>query len=91
MQNFLKLLLPVLFGWAIACTQNNNAAKAPADPATPAAATVKFDNETDFICEMKVTPEFEDTCHYQGKVYAFCSTSCKETFLEEPEKYLAGK
>ena len=84
------MLLPALFCLAIACTQNSNATKAPAEPAAPA-ATVKFDNETDFVCGMKVTPEFEDTCHYQGKVYAFCSASCKETFLEEPEKYVAGK
>ncbi len=42
--------------------------------------TMVYANETDFICGMKVQPEYTDTCHYDGKVYAFCSASCKEEF-----------
>lgn len=53
----------------------------------PAAAT--FANETDFVCGMKVKPEFTDTCHYQGKVYAFCSESCKDEFKANPESFLS--
>jgi len=85
-----KMLMPGLFCAAFACTQNNASNKPAGDPAT-AAATVKYDNTVDFICDMAVTPEFTDTCHYKGKVYAFCSESCKESFLEEPEKYLTAK
>lgn len=90
MQFFVKMLLPVLFGLAVACNQSSSSSKTSAQP-DKADATAQFANETDFICGMKVSPEYEDTCHYQGKVYAFCSASCKETFQEEPEKYLAGK
>lgn len=50
-----------------------------------------FANETDFVCNMKAMPDFTDTCHYQGKVYAFCSTSCKEKFAGNPTKYVSGK
>lgn len=90
MQFFVKMLLPVLFGLAVACTQNSPSGKTQAQP-DKAAAIAQFANETDFICGMKVSPEYEDTCHYKGKAYAFCSESCKETFLEDPEKYLAGE
>lgn len=58
--------------------------------ATSTTASVHFDNKIDFPCGMEVTPEFTDSCHYKGKVYGFCSESCKETFLGDPEKFLAG-
>jgi YHS domain-containing protein len=47
-----------------------------------------FANETDFICGMKVRANYTDTCHYKGKVYAFCSESCKEEFQANPESFL---
>lgn len=89
MKQLSRMLLSGLVCAAFACTQNNTG-KPAGDPAA-AAVPVKFDNTTDFVCGMAVTPEFEDTCHYKGKVYAFCSESCKEGFLEEPEKYLTAK
>ena len=81
-----RFLMPLLLmaAFAAACGQK---AKPEAGQAPP----VAFANETDFICDMKVVPEFQDTCHYKGKVYAFCSESCKETFLENPDKYLVGR
>ena len=48
-----------------------------------------FDNETDFICNMKVQADYTDTCHYKGKIYAFCSKSCKEEFQVDPDTYLS--
>lgn len=90
MRLLVKTLLFSAIWMAIACAHNSNSNKASNQPENAAAAAVKFDNETDFVCGMEVTPEFVDTCHYKGKVYAFCSESCKESFLEDPEKYLAG-
>lgn len=93
MQFFIKTVFLTAFCAAIACTQNNSG-KSSGQPNSGAANTssaARFANETDFICDMKVKPEFEDTCHYKGKVYAFCSESCKETFQGNPEKYLAGQ
>lgn len=55
-------------------------------PATQSATG--FANETDYICGMKVQADWSDTCHYKGKVYAFCSESCKEEFLADPESFL---
>lgn len=42
----------------------------------------------DAVCGMKVDPSWSDTAHYQGKIYGFCSQSCKETFAENPQSYL---
>ena len=54
------------------------------------AGGVVFVNTVDPICDMKIDQTAEDTAHYQGKVWGFCSESCKETFQENPGKY-AGK
>lgn len=55
---------------------------------TPANTAISFANTTDFACGMKVQADYTDTCHYQGKVYAFCSASCKEEFQANPESFL---
>ena len=49
------------------------------------------DNKKDFACGMPVTAGIEDTCHYKGKVYGFCSTECKDEFLKSPAVYLSKK
>ncbi len=59
---------------------------APAAKSQP--ATVGFANEIDYICGMKVMPDYTDTCHYQGKVYGFCSEYCKDKFVANPKEYL---
>lgn len=47
------------------------------------------DNTLDPICEMDMTKsKIADTLTYNGKLYAFCSTGCKEEFQASPEKYL---
>ena len=50
-----------------------------------------FANDTDYICGMAVRSTFTDTCTHAGKTYAFCSAGCKEEFLKNPDKYLAGQ
>lgn len=46
----------------------------------------------DLVCGMDVTVEtLEDTTTYDGKVYAFCNTGCKEEFLKNPTSYLTSK
>ncbi len=49
------------------------------------------DNKKDFACGMSVRSGIEDTCHYNGKVYGFCSVECKDAFLKEPAVYLSKK
>jgi YHS domain-containing protein len=42
------------------------------------------DNRKDPSCGMPVTAGIEDTLHYSGKVYGFCSEECKQAFLKNP-------
>jgi len=45
----------------------------------------------DPVCGMEVDPvTAAGTSDYKGQSYYFCNLSCKKSFEEEPEKYLAG-
>ena len=52
---------------------------------------MKFDNKKDFVCGMPLTTGISDTLQYKGKVYGFCSASCKHEFKKNPVTYLATK
>ena len=44
----------------------------------------------DPVCGMSVDPATAtERVEYSGSTYYFCSTGCKETFVEEPDKYIA--
>ncbi len=64
---------------------NNNGAMH--NPKQTATAT-PYANDKDLVCGMPVSSEVRDTVHYNGKVYGFCSASCKKKFTKNPEKYL---
>ena len=49
---------------------------------------VEVVNEIDPICGMNTAEYLSDTAEYKGETYGFCSTSCKDKFLAEPEKYV---
>lgn len=53
--------------------------------------TVKVDNELDPVCKMETAEFLNDTAHYAGKVYGFCSAGCKKEFAKNPETYLKEK
>ncbi|MEY4203685.1 MAG: hypothetical protein RL013_1388 [Bacteroidota bacterium] len=61
-------------------TQTNTQASAP--------ATYTLANTVDPICDMTVDNTVEDTAHYNGKIYGFCGAHCKESFKEDPAKYV---
>jgi YHS domain-containing protein len=42
------------------------------------------DNKKDPNCGMPVTAGIQDTVHYKGKVYGFCSDECRDAFLKNP-------
>ncbi len=76
----------------LSCNSNSDTAAAAETEMT--APENKFskdsvDNKRDFICNMPVTAGIADTCHYDNKVYGFCSEECKVEFLSDPKKYLA--
>lgn len=95
MKNFSIILLVVGVVLLAACKQhtppNTTAGQTTTEqPAGEKAPTVVLANTIDPICEMSVDGSVEDTVHYQGKVYGFCSEHCKKEFMEEPGKYLSS-
>ena len=46
-------------------------------------------NKYDPSCGMPLAAGLEDTVHYQGKAYGFCSKECKSEFLRNPKGYVA--
>jgi YHS domain-containing protein len=46
--------------------------------------TAMVDNKKDPSCGMPMTAGIEDTVHFNGKVYGFCSDECKQIFLKNP-------
>src|SRR5690606_22199623 len=45
----------------------------------------------DPVCRMSMEQHaIADTAVYEGKIYGFCNTGCKEAFVAEPSKYLTG-
>ena len=44
--------------------------------------------ERDPVCDMEVDPRTAPAqSEYQGKIYYFCSMSCKQDFEADPEQY----
>lgn len=52
-------------------------------------SNVKVVNEVDPVCSMSTDENLKDTLNYQGKLYGFCSSHCKEEFKKNPGKYLS--
>jgi YHS domain-containing protein len=92
---FALLVIMVLF----ACQNRNEASttavthKDSTTAATPKQPFegVAFASKMDLACGMLLSAGIQDTAHYKGKVYGFCSKECKEDFLKTPEAFLASK
>lgn len=48
---------------------------------------IKTENQRDPVCGMKISGSVSDTAQYNGKVYGFCSASCKNKFCGQPRQY----
>jgi YHS domain-containing protein len=82
---------------AAACN-NHKPAETKTESADSAMKVVKakytidmVDNKIDLSCGMPLTAGIEDTCHYNGKVYGFCSKECKDEFVKNPAAALKEK
>jgi len=43
----------------------------------------------DVVCGMEVDPgKARGVEKYEGKTYCFCSDSCRESFIEDPKRYV---
>lgn len=93
----MKVIFVYLFSMAAllltACKQNTAAPSQTAPSEQPSATTggesLPWATDRDLVCDMKVAQNTEDTVHYAGKIYGFCSSSCKASFLESPSKYVS--
>lgn len=62
---------------------------APAPKKTVSIPVASLAAKTDVVCGMQLKQgEIGDTANYQGKVYGFCGTGCKEEFVKAPTQYL---
>ena len=73
------------------CNQQPKEAAAFHSPAYSASDTAKpkftrdmVDNLKDPSCGMPLTAGIDDTLHYNGKVYGFCSDECRDEFKKNP-------
>lgn len=48
----------------------------------------KLASKIDPVCEMDITDGVADTASYEGKLYGFCGTGCKEDFVKNPKQYI---
>ncbi len=48
---------------------------------------IEIINKEDPVCLTKTTEALNDTARLGVSIYGFCSTECKEKFLEEPEAF----
>lgn len=86
--SFFSFLPAFLFLFS-ACNQQPKSTNPPAvmqqhDSAEKKYTVAMVDNKKDPNCGMPVSAGIEDTVHYDGKVYGFCSDECKQAFLKNP-------
>lgn len=84
------LVIPIVL-LTSSCNQQPKEAAAFHSPAYSASDTAKpkftrdmVDNLKDPSCGMPLTAGIDDTLHYNGKVYGFCSDECRDEFKKNP-------
>ena len=90
------LVISILLAACSSHSQKENAVDNTKDSVTVVAPANKFKNVNfastkDLGCGMPLSASLEDTAHYKGKIYGFCSQECKEDFLKDPEGHIAKK
>jgi YHS domain-containing protein len=84
-----SILITTFCIFVYSCNQQPQTTNAAAGMLQHDSAEKKFtaamvDNKKDPNCGMPVTAGIEDTVHYNGKVYGFCSDECKQAFMKNP-------
>lgn len=89
-----KIIFIALVAIAACNSKQAEPAKETHDDTAVAAAnpldSIVVANKKDPICTMPTKNHVNDTTTYEGKVFGFCSTECKEEFLKKPKEYLAA-
>ena len=91
--NFYRILLFVIVGACLnSCgnlSKNETKSMAPAPKKIVDIAVASLAVKSDPVCGMTLKQgEVADTALYQGKVYGFCGTGCKDEFVKAPSQYL---
>lgn len=92
MKKVFYIALPVCF--LAACQSKQQQPEVKTAPALEQQATtnnkpkIELASNEDPVCKMSVADEVGDTTLYNGKVYGFCGTGCKNDFLADPTAYL---
>lgn len=86
----LKTIIAGLFVSAsiIAC-KDSNSTDMQVEMAEAPTLNVTVVNAMDPVCEMEMPKFLKDTLTYDGELYGFCHESCKNTFKDSPEEYIA--
>ena len=58
------------------------------DPNKIAVPAERLGSDKDLVCLMPVSLGISDTVTYDGKLYGFCASQCKEAFVKNPKAYL---
>ncbi|HEY5370756.1 MAG TPA: YHS domain-containing protein [Hanamia sp.] len=90
------LVIPIFLAACNSHTQQQTTVDNTKDSVSTAApvnkfAGIDFASSKDLGCGMPLSAGVEDTAHYQGKIYGFCSKECKEDFLKDPAGHIAKK
>ena len=90
---YIKLLNPVFIALIVLLTGcgsgDGNAHKTGSEKSIDVSPD-QLSTKLDPVCQMSMDQHpITDTMSYQGKLYGFCSSGCKEAFAAEPEKFLS--
>jgi YHS domain-containing protein len=85
----LSIILSAIVLSVVSCNQKPVQSKTDVamnniDSTKPMFTKEMIDNKKDPSCGMPLSSGIEDTVHYGGKVYGFCSAECKQEFLKNP-------
>jgi len=88
----IKLTLAGILLVLFSCKKNQNGYEAMVEEAASSGknySNVAFASENDKVCQMSLDIGIVDTLQFNGKVYGFCSQSCKQQFTNNPHKYVS--
>ena len=93
MKKMIIFLLVAMGFIGFSCNSSNTKETETKFQSGPAKDTVKkdfshvvFATQKDTSCGMPLKYGIEDTLHFDGKVYGFCSKGCKDAFIEQLKK-----
>lgn len=78
------ILLTALTVFAVSCESKHETKPDNAGGLTD----VKAVNDKDPVCGMSTAVHMKDTLSYEGRLYGFCSSNCKDEFKKDPKKYV---